>query len=117
MMQTAGFVMLGLVAGFAGGCFGVGGGAIMVPVMILYFHVPYHVAVATSLALIIPISLAGSAANWRFGTIDWKIFAACAVAGMVGAAVGAHLIQRVPVEMARKGFAIFLLYSAWRLWK
>ena len=110
------YAMVGLLAGLASGCFGIGGGALIVPVLTLFCGVPYPVAVGTSLALIIPISLAGSFTNWRLNTIDWKIAAACAVTGMVGAVAGSLLIQRIPEMVARRAFAIFLIYAAWRLW-
>lgn len=115
-MDQLGYIALGLIAGLASGCFGIGGGAIIVPILTLWFKVPYHVAIGTSLALIIPISLAGSATNFKLGTINWKIFTACAVAGIIGAIIGSLLIQKVPALYARRAFSIFLLYSAWRLW-
>ncbi len=114
--MTVGTIILGLVAGLASGCFGIGGGAIIVPALTLWFGVPYHVAVGTSLALIIPISLAGSATHYKLGSIDWKIFLACAIAGVIGAIVGSLLVQKIPESYARKAFALFLVYSAWRLW-
>ncbi|MEM9445402.1 MAG: sulfite exporter TauE/SafE family protein [Verrucomicrobiota bacterium] len=110
------YVLLGIITGFASGCFGIGGGAIMVPILILFFKVPYHTAIGTSLALIIPISLAGGFKNFQIGKIDWNIFYAAAIAGIVGALVGVSLIQKVPAEYARKGFAVFLLFTAYRLW-
>lgn len=111
-----GYIALGLVAGVASGCFGIGGGAIIVPALSLWFGVPYHVAVGTSLALIIPISLAGSVTHYKLDTIDWKVFAACAIAGMIGAVVGSLLVQKIPAVYARKAFSLFLVYSAWKLW-
>ena len=111
-----GYLLLGLLAGLASGCFGIGGGVIIVPALSLWFGVPYQVAVGTSLALIIPISLAGSMAHARLGGVDWRIFAFCAVAGMVGAVLGSLLIQKIPEIYARRTFALFLLYSAWKLW-
>lgn len=110
------YALIGLLAGLASGCFGIGGGALVVPALTLLCGVPYHVAVGTSLALIIPITFAGSLANWKFNTVDWKIAAACALTGMLGAILGALLIQRVPELIARRAFALFLLYAAWRLW-
>ncbi len=115
-IQWLAFASLGLVAGFASGCFGIGGGAIMVPVLILAFGVPYHVAVGTSLALILPIALAGSATNLTLQKIHWPIFWSCAIAGAIGAVAGALLIQKIPELYAKRAFAIFLVYSAWRLW-
>lgn len=111
-----GYIVLGLVAGIASGCFGIGGGAIIVPALSVWFGVPYQVAVGTSLALIIPISLAGSISHYNLGGVNWKIFVICGLAGMVGAVIGSLLIQKVPDAYARKGFALFLLYTAWKLW-
>ena len=116
MDASIGYIVLGLVAGVASGCFGIGGGAIIVPVLTLVFKIPYHVAIGTSLALIIPISLAGSLTHAKMSNIDWRIFLLCAVAGMVGAVVGSLLIEKVPALYAKRAFAIFLLFTAWRLW-
>ncbi|NBQ65192.1 MAG: sulfite exporter TauE/SafE family protein [Verrucomicrobia bacterium] len=110
------YAAIGLLAGITAGCFGIGGGTIIVPALILLCGVPYHVAVGTSLALIIPISLAGAATSWRLNTVDWRITAACAVTGMAGAVLGSLWIQKIPEVVARRGFAVFLLYAAWRLW-
>jgi len=117
--MTAGprfFALIGLLAALASGCFGIGGGALIVPALTLFCGVPYHVAVGTSLALIIPITLAGSLTSWKLNTIDWKIAAACAVTGMIGAVAGSLLIQKIPEIYARRAFSVFLLYAAWRLW-
>ncbi|MCX6936012.1 MAG: sulfite exporter TauE/SafE family protein [Verrucomicrobia bacterium] len=110
------YAMIGLLAGLASGCFGIGGGAIIVPALTLLCGVPYHVAVGTSLALIIPITLAGSFTSWRLNTVDWKIVVACALTGMIGAVAGSLLIQKIPELIARRAFAFFLIYAAWRLW-
>jgi uncharacterized membrane protein YfcA len=40
----------------------------------------------------------------------------CGVAGVIGAVLGSLLIQKVPDAYARKAFAVFLIYSAWKLW-
>jgi len=110
------YALIGLLAGLASGCFGIGGGALIVPALTLFCGVPYHVAVGTSLALIIPISLAGTATSWRLSTVDWRIVTACAITGMVGAILGSLFIQKIPELFARRAFAVFLLYAAWRLW-
>jgi uncharacterized membrane protein YfcA len=114
--QTLLYAGIGLLAGLSAGWFGIGGGTIVVPALILLCGVPYHVAVGTSLALIIPISLAGTATSWKLNTVDWRIVFACAVTGMIGAVAGSYLIQKVPEMIARRAFAVFLLYAAWRLW-
>jgi uncharacterized membrane protein YfcA len=116
MNPIYGYLLLGLVAGFASGCFGIGGGIVIVPVLVLLFKIDYHTAVGTSLALILPIAVAGSATNFSLGKINWTVFWSCALAGMVGAVVGAMFIQKIPALYAKRTFAVFLLYSAWRLW-
>ena len=116
MNPLLGYIILGGVAGFASGCFGIGGGPVVVPVLVLLFKIDYHVAVGTSLALILPISLAGSATNFSMGKINWQIFTACALTGVIGAVVGAMFIQKIPALHAKRAFALFLIYSAWRLW-
>lgn len=115
-MDVMGYIVLGLAAGIMSGFFGVGGGALIVPALTVWFKIPYTVAVGTSLALIIPISLAGAATHYKSSSIDWRIFTACAVAGVLGAIGGSLMIHKVPELYARRGFAIFMLYAAWRLW-
>jgi len=110
------YALIGLLAGLASGCFGIGGGALIVPALTLLCGVPYHVAVGTSLALIIPITFAGTLTSWKLNTVDWRIAGACAITGIIGAIAGAFLIQKIPEIYARRAFAIFLLYAAWRLW-
>lgn len=116
MPSLLGLIAVGLVAGFASGCFGIGGGALIVPALILFFKVDYHVAVGTSLALIIPISLAGTAVNFGLNKINWPLFWGIAIAGIIGAVIGSYFIQKIPAIYAKRAFAIFLLYSAYRLW-
>jgi uncharacterized membrane protein YfcA len=110
------YALIGLAAGLASGCFGIGGGAIIVPALTLLCGIPYHIAVGTSLALIIPISLAGSLTSWKLQTVDWRIVAACALTGMLGGVLGSLWIQKIPELYARRAFSLFLLYAAWKLW-
>lgn len=112
----AGLILLGLVSGFASGCFGIGGGAVIVPALILFFGVPYHIAVGTSLALIIPIALAGSTLNGLLQKIDWTIFGTILIFGVIGAIIGVIFIQKIPATLAKKLLSIFLFYAAYRLW-
>lgn len=112
-----GYVILGLIAGLLGGGFGIGGGALMVPVMILFFKVPVHQAIGTSLTAIVLISLSGALRHLSLGRVDLSIAVPLALAGAVGAVIGATLIQEVPAIYAKRALALFLLYSAVRLWQ
>lgn len=116
-MHLLGLTLTGLLAGFASGCFGIGGGTIITSVLILSFGVSYHTAVGTSLALILPIALTGSLANWTLKQIDWNLFTVIALSGAAGAALGALFIQAIPAAYAKRAFALYLLYAAFRLWR
>ena len=88
----------GLFAGFVAGLLGVGGGIVLVPVLeysLRYAGVPLewcmHVAVATSLAAIIPTSISSSRAHERRGGIDWPLVRAWAPGMVVGGLLGSML--------------------------
>ena len=107
-----GYVRLGLLAGFASGCCRIAGGIIMAPVMVLLCKFDYPVAVGSSLALIIPISLAGSATNFSLGKFNWPLVGACALAGAVGAVPGSLFIDKIPAVYAKRAFAVFRYYPS-----
>ncbi|MDZ7288498.1 MAG: sulfite exporter TauE/SafE family protein [candidate division KSB1 bacterium] len=108
--------LVGFLAGMLGGGFGVGGGIIIVPALTIFFSVPYHTAVGTSLAIIIPIALAAALRHFSFGRVDLNIAWAMAIGGIVGSVFGATLIQKVPAMYARRAFALLLIYMAYRMW-
>ena len=59
-MQYAIYMVVGLVAGFSSSLLGIGGGVVLVPMLLLIFRLPAHVATATSLAYIAPVALYGA---------------------------------------------------------
>jgi len=114
-MQNLYFILLGLAGGVLGGAFGIGGGVLMVPVMILFMKVEAHVAIGTSLAVIIPISIAGAIRHFTLHNVDSHIVIPAGIGGILGAVIGATVISQLPAAYAKKGLAVFLLYSAIRL--
>lgn len=96
----------GALAGFLSGLLGVGGGFVMVPALQRYTDLTVKPAVATSLAVIAIISVAGVAAAAAQGGIDWSTagpFAGGALAGMLG---GRSLAARVAGPALHKAFAV-----------
>ncbi|ALC89472.1 hypothetical protein AM500_06500 [Bacillus sp. FJAT-18017] len=86
---------ISLIIGFISGIFGVGGGSLMVPAMIIFFSFPPHVAVATSMFMIFLSSIISSITHISLGNIDW-LYAALLVPGAwVGARIGVYLNQRL----------------------
>jgi uncharacterized membrane protein YfcA len=115
-MQFAYITLIGFAAGLLGGALGVGGGVLIVPALVLLFKQPYQTAVGTSLMVIIPIALAGALRHHTLGNTNISLAAAMAIGGMIGAFGGATIIQYLPALLAKRAFAIFLIYVAVRLW-
>lgn len=91
----AGLILTGAIAGVLAGLLGVGGGIVIVPVLFWLFDilsipadVAMHVAVATSLATIIPTSISSARAHNARGTIDWDLLRGWAPYIVAGAAIG-----------------------------
>jgi uncharacterized membrane protein YfcA len=107
-----------LVTGLAGGAFsgltGVGGGAVMVPLLTGQLRLSQHRAHATSLAIILFVAIAGAAGYWRAGNIDWRLVAALTPTAMLGVFAGARTMTKVPALHLRLLFGAFLFFVAFR---
>ena len=115
-MASIGYLILGLLAGLLAGAFGIGGGVLIVPVLIILFKQSYHIAVGTSLMVIIAISISGALRHWTLDNVSLNIALFVAIGGILGAVLGATLIENVSPIYAKRALAIFLVYSAIRLW-
>lgn len=101
---------VGFVAGILSGMFGIGGGLIIVPALVILFGLGQKTAYGTSLfALIWPVGLLGVLAYWKAGDLDaWKGLW-IAVGLFLGAYLGARITLALPDETNRRIYAIFLL--------
>jgi uncharacterized membrane protein YfcA len=106
---------IGLVAGAISGSLGVGGGAIMVPAMVLMLGVGEASAQGTSLLVILPTALVGVISHFRHGSVDFSPTWLVGLSGTVAAAGGALLALNVGNSTLRIGFALFLLFVGGRL--
>lgn len=93
----------GVLAGFAAGLLGVGGGIVTVPVLeysLRFAGVPeeyrMHMAVATSLAAIIPTSISSARSHHARGAVDWQLARSWGPAMVLGAAAGSVLASHAP---------------------
>lgn len=101
--------IIGLVSGVASGLFGVGGGIVMVPAMVLLMKLDMKVAVATSLVVIIPTSVANSILNHSLGRIDWRMVLALAPLAVVGGLAGTWLKEQIPSLDLKRAFGGFII--------
>ena len=105
-------VGIGLLAGALSGLFGVGGGILIVPGLVLLAGMPQRRAHATSLAAILPIAIAGSIGYAIEGAIDWAAVGLLTVGGILGSFLGTQALRRIPERALRIIFALFLLVAA-----
>jgi uncharacterized membrane protein YfcA len=104
--------VIGTAAGFFSGLFGVGGGTIMVPLLILWLGYGEREATGTSLMAIVLIAAAGTVIQAFYGNVhplDALIVGAPSVVGVVA---GTALQQRVPERAVAFSFAVLLVVSA-----
>lgn len=105
--------VLGLSAGALSGLFGVGGGFVIVPALVLFGGLPIHTAVATSLLVIFLISLSGVASYVAMGgEISWAITGLFALGGVFGMQLGVRLSERLSGPALQRTFAAAMVLVA-----
>lgn len=107
-------ITLGLVAGFLGGMFGVGGGIIMVPGLVLLLGFDQHRAHATSVATIVAIAAAGVIPFAMDGEVEWGYAAVMVAGSLTGAYYGARVVSRIPAVWLARAFVVVALTAAVR---
>jgi len=105
-------LVVATAAGLWCGLFGVGGGTIMVPLLVLWLGWDARSATATSLAAIALIAAVAAAAHLPYGTVRWAEAALVGVPALGGVVAGTALQQRLPERAIRVVFAAVLLATA-----
>jgi len=108
-------VLVGIAAGFLSGMFGVGGGILIVPGLVLIAKMDQRIAHGTSLAAVLPISAASLVSYWSHDHVDWRVGLCLATGALVGAVLGTKLLNIVPHRVLAIAFAGILLVTAVRL--
>ena len=109
------FAGIGLVGGFFSALFGVGGGIVVVPLLILFAGFDGKVATGTSLAVIGFTAVFGVAAFSTLGEVEWGEAALVGIPAMAGTVAGTWLQRRVSSRLLVVLFAVFLVAVAVRL--
>ncbi|MGO2747495.1 sulfite exporter TauE/SafE family protein [Microbacterium sp.] len=103
------FIVIGLIAGLLSGLFGVGGGTVIVPLLVLLVHFDHRISAGTSLAAIVPIASVGVISYAIHDSVAWIPALLLAVGAVVGAQIGTRLLPRVSQTVLRWGFIGFLV--------
>jgi uncharacterized membrane protein YfcA len=104
-------IALGAAAGVLSAMFGVGGGLIFVPTLI-FLGKTTHVAVATSLAAMVPVILMGSWRQTRYGNVRWREAIVVGIASVPTAKLGELVASSLSSSHLRRLFALLLLLTA-----
>jgi uncharacterized protein len=106
---------IGLVAGLFSALFGVGGGVVVVPLLILFARYPERPAMATSLAAVALIALVGAVTYALHGEVKPGAAAVLGLPAVAGAVGGAALQQRLATRTLSLAFATLLAVLGIRL--
>jgi uncharacterized protein len=113
--------ILGFVGGVLAGLFGVGGGILFVPALVLVLGLTQVHAEATSLLAILPTVIAGAWRQHRYGNVDWRAALIVGLGSIAGVEGGVQLAKALPEDVLRRLFAVFTLFVAanlaWRAFR
>ncbi len=111
------FLAIGFFAGILSGVFGVGGGVVIVPALILIAGMAPIAATGTSLAaLLLPVGILGVWEYHRKGNLDISAALWIALGLVVGVWIGARLAQELSPVQLKRAFSVFLVLVAARIW-
>jgi hypothetical protein len=107
--------VVGAAAGFLAGLFGVGGGILIVPALVLLLDTDQRRAHGTSLAAVLPIAASSLVTYVAHDNVDWAVAVFLAIGAVGGAVLGTKLLAVLPRRALAYAFAGLLLASAIRL--
>ncbi|OTG85903.1 hypothetical protein B9T31_09950 [Acinetobacter sp. ANC 4558] len=123
-MELIIYLLIGAIAGFAAGLFGVGGGLIIVPILYVVFtylqydpSVIMHMAIGTSLATIIVTSVSSISAHQKKKGILWDVVRNLTPGLVVGGFVGAGIADYLPGKGLQLLIGAFSLWMAYKMFK
>ncbi|QGH68794.1 sulfite exporter TauE/SafE family protein [Pseudactinotalea sp. HY158] len=102
-------IVIGLVAGLFSGLFGVGGGTVILPLLVLWLGFDQRLGAGTSLAAIVPAASIGVISYAVTDAVAWLPALVLAVGAAIGAQVGTALLPRISQQALRWGFVAFLV--------
>ncbi|PSH04697.1 MAG: permease [Acidobacteria bacterium] len=107
----------GILAGILAGLLGVGGGIVILPMLVYFFHMDQHTAQGTSLAILLPPSgLFAFLSYYRAGHVNMKLAALIIVGVLLGGYLGGQWAQQLSGPILRKTFAVFMVIAAVNMW-
>ena len=108
------YALTGGLAGLANGLFGSGGGLFLVPLLTQWTHLDQRKAFATSVGVILPLSLVSAGVYFFRGGIDLAAAFPYLLGGFAGGLLSGKLFHKVPLPFLRRAFGALILYGGIR---
>jgi hypothetical protein len=109
-------IAIGLVTGAVGGMLGIGGALILIPALVYFVGFSQHEAIGTSLAVMLPpIGLFAAYNYYKAGQVNIKYALIIAAAFMIGSYFTSKLALKIPENIIRKIFGVFLFLIALKM--
>ena len=115
MSDPAALILVGLGAGLLAGLFGVGGGIMFVPALVLFAGLDQLEAEATSLLAVVPVAAVGAWRQHTYGNLRLRPGLLVGVLAIGGSLVGVVIANAVPERGLEYGFAALLVFTAYQL--
>ncbi|WP_352419894.1 sulfite exporter TauE/SafE family protein [Proteiniborus sp.] len=113
--NKAKILSIGLIIGLVNGLFGSGGGTIAVPALVFMLGLSQHKAHATAISIIFPLSFVSTILYFRHGVLNLKVAIIVTLGGIIGSYIGAKNLTKVPSNILRKVFGLFMIITAIRM--
>jgi uncharacterized membrane protein YfcA len=113
--RTLTLAAIGTLAGLFSGLFGVGGGAVIVPLLVLWLGLDERAATGTSLAAIVVIAAAATAVHGLYGNVHAGEGLLLGLPAVAGVLIGTELQQRIPSKAISLAFSAMLAVVAFDL--
>ncbi len=111
-VSLPGMILTGLGVGVVTGIFGIGGGVLFVPILLLLVGLSAHQAVGTSLGVVLLASIAGTIKKGYAGKVSLSVAMALLLGSAIGVQLGAWLCVKLHANKLRRAFAGIVLISA-----
>lgn len=114
MDKNVKYAATGALAGAANGFFGAGGGLFLVPLLAAWCGLEQRKAFATSVAVILPLSIISAVIYWMKGGLDLSAALPYLIGGAVGGAIAGRIFRKVRMVWLRRAFGLLILYGGIR---
>ncbi|MCA1927269.1 MAG: sulfite exporter TauE/SafE family protein [Calditerrivibrio sp.] len=108
MVETILLISAGFVTGIIGALLGIGGGSLLVPILVIFFHYPMHTAVAAGLVTIIATSISTANVNFLKGTINLRLSMLLEFITVIFAILGGIVANKLNDSFLKVMFGVIL---------